>query len=106
MRRKITVIFLSAVLIFGLAFVTDVSRQPENQFLARIYIGSVHIYQASGRPMLEGKVACRFRPTCSDYSIQAVEKRGLIGGLELTFDRLYSCQMSVPMGTIDEVPAE
>ncbi len=106
MRRRIKVIFLSAVLVFGLAFILDISRQPENQFLARLYIGSVHIYQAVGRPLLEGTVACRFRPTCSDYSIQAVEKHGLIRGLDLTFKRIYSCQMSVPMGTIDEVPTE
>ena len=104
MTRKTKIIIASVVFFFGLAFVIDVSRQPENQLSARIYIGVVHIYQSVGRPMLEGVVACRFRPTCSDYSIQAVEKRGLISGLVLTFKRLYSCQNDVPMGTIDEVP--
>ncbi|MEP6904097.1 MAG: membrane protein insertion efficiency factor YidD [Actinomycetota bacterium] len=106
MRRKTKIIFAAVVLFFGLAFVTDVSRRPENQLSARVYIGAVHLYQAVGRPLLEGKVACRFRPTCSDYSIQAVEKHGLIRGLVLTTERLYSCQNSVPMGTIDEVPAD
>ncbi len=104
MTRKTKIIIASVILFFGLAFIIDVSRQPENQLLARVYIGAVHIYQAVGRPMLEGTVACRFRPTCSDYSIQAVEKRGLVRGLVLTFNRLYSCQNDVPMGTIDEVP--
>ena len=104
MRRKTKIIFLSVVLFFGLAFVIDVLRQPENQLSARVYVGAVHIYQAVGRPLLEGTVACRFRPTCSDYSIQAVEKHGLVRGLGLTFKRLYSCQTDVPMGTIDEVP--
>ncbi len=104
MRTKTKVIIASIILVFGLAFIIDVSRQPENQLSARVYIGVVHIYQAVGRPLLEGTVACRFRPTCSDYSIQAVEKHGIMRGLVLTFKRLYSCQNDVPMGTIDEVP--
>jgi putative membrane protein insertion efficiency factor len=103
--RKIRLKLLVGVLFFGLALVViDVSRQPENQLSARIYIGLVHVYQAVGRPMLEGVVACRFRPTCSEYSIQAVERFGIVRGLILTAERLYSCQNSVPMGTPDPIP--
>ena len=103
--RKIRLKLLVGVLFFGLALVAiDVARQPENQLSARIYIGLVHVYQAVGRPMLDGVVACRFRPTCSDYSIQAVERFGIVRGLILTVQRLNSCQTSVPMGTIDPVP--
>ena len=94
-----------AVFLIGLTFAVDLARQPENQLTAKVYIGMVHVYQAYGRPMLEGVVACRFRPTCSEYSIQAVERFGTIRGLYLTFKRLYSCQNDVPMGTVDEVPA-
>jgi putative membrane protein insertion efficiency factor len=105
MSRRTKIIIASVILFFGLAFVADVWRAPENQLSARVYIGAVHIYQAFGRPLLEGTVACRFRPTCSEYSIQAVERFGFVRGLGLTFERLYSCRDSVPMGTIDEVPA-
>lgn len=103
--RKIRLKLLIAALFLGLVLVVvDISRQPENQLSARIYIGLVHGYQTYGRPLLEGTVACRFRPTCSEYSIQAVERFGIVRGLILTAQRLYSCQNSVPMGTPDPIP--
>ena len=103
--KKIGLKLLLAVLFFGILGGIDVARRPENQITARLYIGVVHVYQAVGRPLLNGVVACRYRPTCSDYSIQAVERHGTIGGLFLTFKRLASCTDGVPMGTVDEVPA-
>jgi putative membrane protein insertion efficiency factor len=103
-RRKLKLILLVALSLCGLGFGWDVSRQPEKQITARAYIGSVHVYQAVGRPMLKGLIACRFRPTCSDYSIEAVQHHGLIRGLGLTFKRISSCTNKVPMGTIDKVP--
>jgi putative membrane protein insertion efficiency factor len=93
-----------AVFLIGLIFVVDLSGKPENQLTGRVYIGLVRVYQAVGRPLLEGVVACRYRPTCSEYSIEAVRRLGTIRGLVLTFERLNSCQTNVPMGTIDEVP--
>ena len=97
-------IVLIAVLFLGSLVAADALRAPENQLTARAYIGAVHIYQAVGRPLLDGVVACRFRPTCSEYSIQAVEKHGIARGLYLTIKRLAACQDDVPMGTINEVP--
>lgn len=93
--------FAGAVLAVLLLF-ADTLRSPEAQFTAQVYIGTVHTYQAYGRPMLEGVVACRYRPTCSDYSIAAVERFGIWRGLYLTAKRLASCTESVPMGTVDE----
>lgn len=101
---RIKLAVLLSILIFGLAITFDAMRQPENQLTARVYIGFVHLYQAYGRPLLEGIVACRYRPTCSEYSIAAVERHGIARGLMLTADRLYHCDTSVPMGTIDNVP--
>jgi putative membrane protein insertion efficiency factor len=94
-----------AVFLIGLIFVVDLSGKPENQLTGRVYIGLVKVYQAAGRPLLEGVVACRYRPTCSEYSIEAVRRLGTIRGLVLTYRRLNSCQVNVPMGTIDEVPS-
>lgn len=34
---------------------------------------------------------CRFRPTCSDYAIQAIEKYGLIKGGGRAFWRVLRC---------------
>jgi uncharacterized protein len=102
--KKFRLKLMLVLLVFGLAFIFDLTRPPENQLSGRAYIGLVHIYQALGRPMLDGVVACRFRPTCSDYSIQAVRRHGTMRGLALTFHRLNSCTGDVPMGTTDEVP--
>jgi putative membrane protein insertion efficiency factor len=103
-KKKLKLIFLSAVLVAGLGLAWDVSRQPDRQLTAHLYIGSVHAYQAIGRPLLKGKVACRYRPTCSDYSIEAVQRHGTLRGLALTYKRIRSCTNDVPMGTVDIVP--
>ncbi len=96
-KRALAAFFLAVLLLFA-----DTLRSPEDQLSAKAYIGFVHGYQAYGRPMLEGVVACRYRPTCSDYSIEAVERFGIARGLYLTVIRVYSCDESVPMGTVDE----
>lgn len=102
--KKRRLFVLAAILIFQLSLAADVCRPPGSQITGKMYVGMVHIYQVVGRPLLKGKVACRFRPTCSDYSIAAVEKHGTVRGLFLTCKRLVSCQNSVPMGTADPVP--
>ncbi len=35
--------------------------------------------------------SCRFQPTCSQYSIEALEKHGLLQGTLLSFKRILSC---------------
>ena len=34
---------------------------------------------------------CRFYPTCSDYSYQAIEKYGIIKGIFISIKRLVKC---------------
>jgi putative membrane protein insertion efficiency factor len=34
---------------------------------------------------------CRFYPSCSDYSVQAIKKHGVFKGLILTVGRLIKC---------------
>lgn len=97
-------IVLISVIFVGLLFAADTLRVPESQWTAAAYIGLVHKYQEYGRPMLDGVVACRFRLTCSDYSIDAVTKHGISYGLYLTVKRLAACTNDKPMGSIDEVP--
>jgi uncharacterized protein len=105
-KRRVKLILISAALVAGLGLTWDVSRQPDKQLTARVYIGSVHVYQAVGRPMLKGIIACRYRPTCSDYSIGAVQRFGTLRGLAMTYKRIKSCKNEVPMGTIDPVPLQ
>lgn len=96
-KRFLTLAAIAALLLFA-----DTLRSPDTQLSARAYIGFVHSYQSLVRPMLEGVVACRYRPTCSDYSIAAVERFGIWYGLYMTIKRIASCTDSVPMGTVDE----
>ncbi len=35
--------------------------------------------------------ACRYFPSCSEYAIEAVEKKGVTKGLYLTFKRIIKC---------------
>jgi putative membrane protein insertion efficiency factor len=82
----------------------DTFRQPDRQITARLYIAAVHGYQHFGRSLLAGFITCRYTPTCSVYSIEAVRKHGIRRGLVLSAKRLFSCTGSVPFGTLDPVP--
>ncbi len=52
-------------------------------------ISLILIYQKIISPFL-GK-NCRFVPTCSDYSIKAIKKYGLIKGIILSIKRICRC---------------
>lgn len=47
--------------------------------------------------------ACRFYPSCSEYSKQAIEKHGLSVGLRLSAIRISKCH-PFHDGGVDEVP--
>ncbi len=87
---------LSIVLLFA---AMDFFRSPANQVTGHLYVAGVHIYQAIGRPLLKGRIQCRYRPTCSEYSIEAVRHYGIRQGLLLTAKRIQSCTTRVPLGT-------
>lgn len=53
-------------------------------------IGLVKAYRLLLSPWLGG--ACRFEPTCSAYSMQAIAQHGAIVGSTLTIYRLVRCQ--------------
>ena len=48
------------------------------------------IYKAMVSPFLPP--ACRFEPTCSEYTQQAVEKYGALKGTWMGFKRIMRCQ--------------
>lgn len=102
LKRPQTILGLLLVLLV-LAGI-DSFRQPDRQLTARLYVVAVHGYQHFGRSLLTGFIACRYNPTCSVYSVQAVQKYGIRWGLVLSVRRLFSCRSSVPFGTFDPVP--
>ena len=57
--------------------------------LCKVLVLLIRIYQYTLSPFL-GKF-CRYYPTCSDYSIQAIHKYGPFKGLYLSIKRILSC---------------
>jgi len=55
----------------------------------RLLIGLVRGYQLLLSPWLGPN--CRFEPTCSHYSLQALGRHGALGGSYLTLRRLARC---------------
>ncbi|MGI6359184.1 MAG: membrane protein insertion efficiency factor YidD [Bacillota bacterium] len=64
--------------------------------LATLAIGIIRLYQRLLSPMLGAN--CRFRPTCSEYTIQALTRYGLLKGLWLGFKRILRCHPWHPGG--------
>jgi putative membrane protein insertion efficiency factor len=52
-------------------------------------ISIVKIYKFFISPLLGNN--CRFLPTCSEYCIEALEKKGFFVGIFLTFKRILKC---------------
>jgi putative membrane protein insertion efficiency factor len=69
--------------------------------MKRLLIGLVRIYQKTVSRMKPA--CCRFYPCCSDYTIEAIEKHGIVYGLWLSFRRMGRCHPWNP-GGCDPVP--
>jgi putative membrane protein insertion efficiency factor len=103
-RLKNPATYLVFVLVLvGLAG-ADSLRPPDRQLTGKAYVALVHGYQHFGRPVSNKFVACRYSPTCSEYSVEAVRKYGIRRGVALSVKRLSSCTRAVPFGTVDPVP--
>jgi uncharacterized protein len=64
--------------------------------MKRILIGLIKLYQKTlspdHGPLSGGKQkVCRFYPTCSDYTIQAIEKYGVLKGMGMGIWRVLRC---------------
>ena len=57
--------------------------------ITNIFIKLVKIYQFIISPILGN--SCRYMPTCSEYTIDALKTFGLFKGLFLSFKRIISC---------------
>ena len=67
-----------------------------------LLMGLVMAYRLLLSPWLGS--ACRFEPTCSAYSLQALQQHGAVAGSALTLYRLARCQPWC-QGGHDPVPA-
>jgi putative membrane protein insertion efficiency factor len=77
--------------------------------MARFLRILLRVYKATLSPFLAALTGgpgtgCRFRPTCSEYLVEAVEVHGWIAGSWMGIKRIFRCH---PWGTFgyDPVPA-
>ena len=59
------------------------------KLLKKIFISPIILYQYSISPLIPS--SCRFQPTCSQYSKEAILKYGLIKGVLLSLKRIIRC---------------
>ncbi|MBM3441426.1 MAG: membrane protein insertion efficiency factor YidD [Bacteroidetes bacterium] len=75
-----------------MGILSDTTRQPY-RWIARVLavplILLIRFYQLALSPWIPA--SCRYTPTCSAYSIQALRKHGLFKGFRLTLARLSRC---------------
>jgi hypothetical protein len=59
----------------------------------KLIIGLLRGYKKIVSPFFEFLFgsACRFTPTCSEYTIEALEKHGTVKGLTMGIKRLSKC---------------
>ena len=99
-------LWCAIVFIVVCAGLADACRKPSNQVGAKIYVRIVQAYRNTFSPFLSNHIRCRFVPSCSEYSIQAVQEKGLITGLYWTLNRISRCRKDVPLATPDPVNRE
>ncbi|MAP99258.1 MAG: membrane protein insertion efficiency factor YidD [Flavobacteriaceae bacterium] len=59
------------------------------KYLIFPFVTMIKFYRSSISPFLPA--TCRFQPTCSQYSIESLEKHGLFFGSYLMVKRILSC---------------
>ena len=60
--------------------------------MRKLIISLINLYQKGISPMISSKnIHCKFNPTCSEYTKQAVEKYGVIKGGAKGIIRILKC---------------
>lgn len=68
---------------------SDLKGFSFKRILALPFIALVRFYQLAISPYTPA--TCRYTPTCSHYTIEALQKRGLFVGGWLAIKRIFSC---------------
>lgn len=93
-------LIVTAVLILGTA-AHDAAVPVPREISTRVAIRAIEGYRAIVSPLLRGRVACRFEPTCSVYGLESIRKHGALRGGWKAAARLSRCTTATPMGTLD-----
>jgi len=74
----------------------------ESIAVSHIFIALIRLYQRFLSPLLGAH--CRFEPSCSHYTLQAIQRHGAIKGSLLGAWRILRCNPLTPGGQVDPVP--
>lgn len=80
---------------------TDLEVVPQRSTAARVGIALVRFYQRRISPLTPP--SCRYQPTCSQYTLEAIQKYGLLRGSWMGLRRIARCHPFHPGGH-DPVP--
>ena len=70
--------------------------------MKKLLLSLIVFYQRYVSPAFPGK--CRFRPTCSTYAMEAIQKYGVIKGGGLALRRILRCHPFYKGNLFDHVP--
>ena len=72
-------------------------------FARRTAMAAVRAYQIMISPITGGRAACRFTPTCSEYTRVAIARYGVVRGIRMGIRRIMRCRPGGGFG-YDPVP--
>ena len=70
--------------------------------MKKLFLKLIRFYRRCISPRFPGK--CRYKPTCSAYAIEAIEKYGALKGGWLAFKRICRCHPFSKHDYFDPVP--
>jgi uncharacterized protein len=71
--------------------------------MRQIFIYIILLYQKTISPLLPFN-HCRFYPSCSQYSLEAIKAHGVLHGIWLALRRISKCHPFSTSGGFDPVP--
>ncbi len=70
--------------------------QKLNKLTSLLFVQLIKVYRITISPWMGA--SCRFNPTCSVYSIEAIEKYGIAKGGFMSIKRILKCHPFHPGG--------
>jgi putative membrane protein insertion efficiency factor len=101
MKRRLLLLGIVVAIPFAAVVLHDALVPVDRQLATRAAIAVIEQYRDHVSPRLKGRVFCRFRPTCSEYGLLAVQKYGAYRGGLKTAWRVVRCFPTTPMGTVE-----